>query len=85
MIRVVAAATKIDGLIIVGARHCDSIMRATLKALGKKYSPEHEGFIDQYGIFMTREMAWKVANAANQIIRQVGGNESGRLYSENLY
>jgi hypothetical protein len=43
-----------------------------------------QGFIDQHGVFMTREEAWIVAEAACQIIRRVGG-DGARLYSENLY
>ncbi len=68
-----------------GARHCDSVMRGQFKAIGQKYSPENEGFIDQFGVFMTREEAWVVANEAGQITRRVGGDGRGRLYSENLY
>lgn len=44
-----------------------------------------QGFVDQYGQFMDRKEAWKVALESNQIIRICGGNEEGVLYSENLY
>lgn len=49
---------------------------------------EHDqGFIDQFGAFMSRTEAWKVAEAAGQIIRRVDGDavDGGTLYSENLY
>lgn len=46
-----------------------------------------QGFIDQWGTFLTRTEAWKIAEAANQIAFQVGGDtiDGGTLYSENLY
>jgi hypothetical protein len=55
------------------------------------------GFVDQHNEFMTREEAWKVADIAGQIRRphgfernyashrQSGINDSGMLFSENLY
>lgn len=48
------------------------------------YEPLDEGFIDQFGNFLTREEAHVIAVKQNQIIRRCGGDES-RLYSENLY
>lgn len=44
-----------------------------------------QGFIDQWGTFMTREQAWRVAEVAGQILYRVGGDYNGTLYSENLY
>ena len=44
-----------------------------------------QGFIDQCGNFLTREEAWKVAEAADQIIRTGPGFSGPMLYSENLY
>ena len=86
--RVVCAANKFpDGTLLLGARHWDYEMRAIHRRL---YANRHEsgleqqGFIDQYGRFMTREEAWIVAMEAGQIIRRCGGDE-GCLYSENLY
>lgn len=43
-----------------------------------------QGFIDQFGVFMTREEAYVVAKAAGQIKYRCGGDD-GRLFSENLY
>ena len=45
------------------------------------------GFVDNRGNFLTRTEAWKVAEAAGQILYRVGGDETngGTLYSENLY
>lgn len=83
--RVVCAANRFrDGTIILGARHWDPLMCAHASAIGLEGGNEEQGFIDQWRVFMTREEAWKVAVAANQIMRRVGGDE-GCLYSENLY
>lgn len=43
-----------------------------------------QGFIDQWGLFLTREEAWTVAVEKGQIRRQVNTPE-GTLYSEHLY
>jgi len=44
----------------------------------------HQGFIDQWCVFMDRQEAWKVAEAAGQI--KYGRDYSkGTLYSEDLY
>ena len=47
-------------------------------------SPVIQGFIDQFGQFLTREEAWPIAERNTQIIRRVGG-DGIKLYSENLY
>jgi hypothetical protein len=88
--RVVCAACKMsDGTLVLGARHGDGCMIATADRLGKKRShdPDDQGFIDQRGVFMTRQEAWKVAEAAGQILYRCGGDtrDGGTLYSENLY
>ena len=82
--RIVCAAIKVRDEIICGARHHDMIMNAQLKKVERDYGNEVQGFIDQYGHFLTRELAWKIANYQKQIIRRCGGDDH-RLYSENLY
>ena len=87
--RVVAAAVKnADGDILVSARHFDMLMRKQLdKTTGVWDESEHpviQGFIDQFGEFLTREEAWIIAERNGQIIRRVGG-DGVKLYSENLY
>lgn len=86
--RVVCAAIRTkNGEIILGARHFDALMRRTNDLAEEAYQGfrfAEQGFIDQKGIFMTREEAWDVAKNANQIIRECGSCE-GALYSENLY
>lgn len=88
--RIVCAANQYtDGTLIVGARHFDSVMRATLEKINpdlsywKKLGHE-QGFIDKFGKFHSREEAHKIAEAAGQIVRRCGGDEE-ELFSENLY
>lgn len=89
--RVVCAAClhRKTGMVFLGARHYDSLMRKHLKLVFgyKMYmqdEPFIEGFIDQFNKFLTREEAHVIATKQNQIIRRCGGDEE-RLYSENLY
>ena len=86
---VCAACLSTAGLIVIGIRHMDSLMRMQAFASGWDLSrdPAHQGFVDQYGAFYTRTAAWKVAEAAGQILRRCGGDTAsgGTLYSENLY
>jgi hypothetical protein len=89
--RIVCAANftpRDGGVIFLGARHFDGLMRTAIGAyfLGERVELE-EGFIDQFGDFHTRTEAWKIAEAAEQILRRCGGDDAdgGTLYSENLY
>lgn len=88
--RVVCAANRnrVTGLIICGARHFDSIMHAQMLERPElerdDWRKSEQGFIDQFGNFLTREEAYKIAVLNNQRIRRFGGDE-GVLYSENLY
>ena len=43
-----------------------------------------QGFIDQYGAFLTREEAWPIADTNGQIIHDRDW-VTGRLHSEHLY
>jgi hypothetical protein len=89
--RVVAAANKYDcGFIAVGARHWDERMRQQIlfaREHGRAEDGEVQGFIDQRGQFLTRGEAWKVAEAAGQILFRGGSDtmDGGYLFSENLY
>jgi len=81
--RVVCAAMRKDGILICGARHFDQVMRDQVKLIGLPSVSWEQGFIDQKGVFLTREEAWIIAKDADQIIRIV--SSEGTLYSENLY
>ena len=90
--RIVCAAVaypKRPDIMLVGPRHFDKVMHDQYSrfftrgtALGEEESVQ--GFLDQYGEFLTREEAYEVAKGAGQIIRRCGGDD-GRLFSENLY
>lgn len=90
--RVVCAALRHEeGGIIIGPRHFDATMHRLIEGTGGDWNRAEQGFIDQFGNFLTREEAWWVAVVRDQIIRFVGNQtpESRRagdeLYSENLY
>lgn len=83
--RIVCAANKLaSGLIVCGARHHDKVMNAQIKAANETFVNEIQGFIDQHGVFYTRQEAWVIAEKNDQIIRRCGGDD-GKLFSENLY
>lgn len=77
------AACIVDGHLIVGNRHFCPIMNMTIDNLGidcKKHDVRtDQGFVDQWGVWMSRQEAWIVAKAAGQI-KQVF--TEGILYSE---
>lgn len=92
--RIVCAAIRLrfTGEIILGLRHYDAFMHRQLEhtpSYGDPVDQEFidQGFIDQQGNFLSRTEAWKIAEAAGQIIRRVGGDylDGGTLFSENLY
>lgn len=83
--RIVCAAMWKEGRIITGARHFDKVMRQQMEAsegLAWWRSCE-QGFIDQFGDFINRSEAWKIAEDQKQILMEVSA--PGTLYSENLY
>ena len=97
---VVCAANKYGDVIICGARHHDKVMKSQIIAIGKgshkagykflRTNPvegertEQQGFIDQYGIWMSREEAAFIVVANKQHLRDVRFTSKG-LFSENLY
>lgn len=89
--RIVCAACRLDNTVVTGARHWDAGMHklAYRVYLGESYAKWEwdQGFIDQHNVFLTRTEAWKIAEAAGQILYRVGGDttDGGTLYSENLY
>jgi len=82
---VVCAANRLaSGLIVCGARHHDAVMNAQIKASGENHLGETQGFIDQFGNFLTRLEAREIAERNGQIKRRCGG-DAHKLFSENLY
>lgn len=71
---------------LVGARHFDVTMRDQYHRFGLEKTEDQcvQGFLDQWGVFMDRKEAHKVASEQGQIRHRCGGDE-GKLFSENLY
>ena len=85
---VVCAANRWDdGLIIASPRHFDMTMHNICARVfpDKKYALCDQGFIDQKGIWMDREEAFKVATEAGQLIGRVKTDPEDILFSEDLY
>lgn len=97
--RIVCAACRVQigeqTLVVLGARHMDRRMTRNLEAMGwskyvrRRRADIEDGFIDQYGVFHTREDAWVIAETANQIVYRIpsdtNADGSHKLWSENLY
>lgn len=83
--RIVCAANQFDcGTVILGARHWDDFMHQQADRMGlSDIKCTSQGFINQFGKFLTRKESWVIAERQGQIIRDVGCD--GVLYSENLY
>lgn len=81
--RIVCAAVLLPcGVVVCGPRHFDATMRANIEKLRLSIRGAIQGFVDQFGTFMTREEAHVVAHRAGQIATHADGD---RLYSEDLY
>lgn len=92
--RVVCAAIRAtDGDVLLGIRHYSEDMHRQIDARrdGEKFAHRHDedqGFVDQHGVFMSREEAWEVADLKGQIrdYDACGNGLNGpKLYSEGLY
>ena len=92
--RVVCAPIRAaDGEILLGLRHYSPDMHRQIAARADGWKFKHRldgdhGFVDQHGVFMSRGEAWRVAQAAGQIIHPTAcglGLYGWRLYSEGLY
>ena len=84
---VVCAANRYDDVILCGARHWDSIMRKQAnKMMPTLPFNEEQGFIDQFGDFLTRKEAMQIVLANGQRFDETrNGHQSIELYSEGLY
>lgn len=99
--RVVSACNRFHDFQIMGCRHWDMTMHATASALGmdvkdghdnvhayaiENGSPyEEQGFVDQWGWYMSREEAYIVADRMGQILPHRANISSTTLFSEMLY
>lgn len=83
---VCAALRNAAGNIICGPRHFDLIMHGQIRnSLDRDtWKTAQQGFIDQFGIFLSREEAYDLAMDNGQKRYKCGG-DSNQLFSENLY
>ena len=90
---VCAAIRAADGSLLLGIRHYSRDMHEQIAARkdGAKFMhrlDEDQGFVDQHGVFMSREDAYKLAHARGQIANHLAcgqGLDGPKLYSEGLY
>lgn len=92
--KVVAAATKclfhwdVDQ-VVIGVRHFDKYMRQTMGLLQEKYGTrydEEQGFVDQWGVFMSRTEAMQVVKASGQPFSfERNGHQDEELFSEGVW
>lgn len=95
--KVIAAACKIvvDGneVILCGVRHFDPVMNSQIKAIkesaieidGNK-DPYNQGFVDQYGNFLTRKEAMDIVKQNGQPFDyERNGSQDDILYSEGVW
>lgn len=94
MRRVVCAAIRAaNGSLLLGIRHYSEDMHRQIDARsdGARFKHRHDedqGFVDQHGVYMSREEAWIVAKAADQVTNPEAcrlGLDGMKLYSEGLY
>ena len=88
--RIVCAALRNNttGALLMSVRHFDNHTHDFLCSISeferKTWTTPEQGFVDNFGNFLTREEAWVVAEKAGQIIYRCGG-DGVKLFSENLY
>ena len=89
---VVCAALLYDnGVLIVGPRHFDQTMHNMIRMLNDgglditAGNKPKQGFVDQFGNFLTRKEAMVVAKRQGQIKYSCDSGCSDELFSENLY
>jgi hypothetical protein len=92
--RVVCAAIRAaDRSLLLGVRHYILDMHEQIAARrdGDKFKHRHDedqGFVDQHGLFMDRNLAYCVARDAGQLVypeRCGAGMDGPKLYREGLY
>lgn len=92
--RVICAAVKLnDGRILCGIRHFDKIMRDQITIGTPKGTPDKllpgavQGFVDNCGVFLTREEAWELAVSAGQFDPDSESYSGirGTLFSEDVW
>lgn len=88
--RVVCSAIRFGDIMLTGCRHWDVTMRNQVRNLSRvalkkiNLEEEEQGFLDQWGNFMSREEAFQVAILSGQITREDMGCREG-LFSEDVW
>ena len=89
--RIVCAALRADdGELLIGIRHYSPDMLRQMKqrldgAKWKHRGDDDQGFVDQWGQWLSRQEAHALASANGQLIYQDNGPNDQKLYSEGLY
>ncbi len=85
--RVVCAAIRKGDTLICGARHFDQTMHQQIERMHfndpRFMRDAEQGFVDQWGEFMTREEAYMVARERGQFLADPIHKTA--LFSEDLY
>ena len=92
---VVCAANRYGDNLAIGVRHFDYLMRNNINLINRVFRDMgigeidngewEQGFICQFGIFMTREEALLVAQKSGQLDGKVKCHPIDQLFSEDLY
>ncbi len=85
---IVCAACRVYGIVLCGARHWDSVMRQQYKVMSKPDDSkrnEEQGFINQFGEFLTREQSMKIVKENGQPFNIENNGGDVVLFSEGLY
>lgn len=84
----IKSRTGVEKRVFVGVRHFCPIMIENMSQWRTDIirTSEIQGFVDQYGVFMDRYEALKVANEAGQLnVARTKTFPEDRLFSEDLY
>ena len=85
---IVCAACRHHGTMLAGPRHWDGVMRGQYKQLRADLQVPHsmfeQGFLDQFGQFISRRDAYQIAKQNGQPINE-SRNGRAELFSEGLY
>jgi hypothetical protein len=90
--RIVCAAMRIDGVVVLGARHGSPLMNQAIdhafehdeeRIVTAMNLGRDEGFIDQYDVFWDRKQALTIAICADQIRKRTSDRE--QLWSEDVW
>lgn len=82
---IVCAALKVGDVLVCGARHCDKVMRKQADAMGLNLMNTEQGFIDQFGDFLTRKEAMQIVKENGQAFDIERNRGDSVLFSEGLY